>query len=82
MYGLIGTAKLNGVDSETWLRHVLERIAGIPSTGARLPALEPDCYTGGHSHYLSRPRPDSGSIISSSAHGKTDPDPYPPRQHR
>jgi hypothetical protein len=30
MYGLIGTAKLNGVDPEAWLRHVLERIAEYP----------------------------------------------------
>jgi hypothetical protein len=30
MYGLIGTAKLNGVDPEAWLRHALERIAEHP----------------------------------------------------
>lgn len=30
MYGLIGTARLNGVDPEAWLRHVLERIADHP----------------------------------------------------
>jgi hypothetical protein len=30
MYALIGTAKLSGVDPETWLRHVLERIADHP----------------------------------------------------
>jgi hypothetical protein len=27
MYGLICTIKLNGVDPEAWLRHVLRRIA-------------------------------------------------------
>jgi hypothetical protein len=30
MYGLIGTAKLNGIDPEAWLHHVLERIAEHP----------------------------------------------------
>lgn len=30
MYGLLGTAKLNGVDPEAWLRHVLERIDEHP----------------------------------------------------
>jgi transposase len=30
VYGLIGTARLNGVDPEAWLRHVLERIAEHP----------------------------------------------------
>jgi transposase len=30
IYSLIGTAKLNGVDPEAWLRHVLTRIADHP----------------------------------------------------
>ncbi len=30
MYSLIGTAKLNGVDPEAWLRHVLTYIADHP----------------------------------------------------
>jgi transposase len=30
IYSLIGTAKLNGVDSEAWLRHVLTQIADHP----------------------------------------------------
>ena len=30
MYGLIGTAKLNGIDPEAWLRHVLTHIADHP----------------------------------------------------
>jgi hypothetical protein len=30
IYAIIGTAKLNGVDPETWLRHVLARIADHP----------------------------------------------------
>lgn len=30
MYGLIGTAKVNGIDPEAWLRHVLTHIADRP----------------------------------------------------
>jgi transposase len=30
MYGLIGTARLNGIDPEAWLRHVLTHIADYP----------------------------------------------------
>jgi transposase len=30
MYSLIETAKLNGIDPEAWLRHVLARIADHP----------------------------------------------------
>lgn len=30
MYGLIGTAKLNCIDPEAWLRHVLAHIADYP----------------------------------------------------
>jgi hypothetical protein len=30
IYSLIGTAKLNGVDPEAWLRHVLTHIADHP----------------------------------------------------
>jgi hypothetical protein len=31
MYSLLGTAKLNGINPQRYLRHVLERIAGHPS---------------------------------------------------
>jgi hypothetical protein len=30
MYGLIGMARLNGIDPEAWLRHVLTHIADHP----------------------------------------------------
>ncbi len=39
IYSLIGTAKLNGTDPETYLRHVLERIADHPIN--RIDALLP-----------------------------------------
>ena len=32
MYTLIGTAKLNDVDPQAWLAHVLVRIAGMPQS--------------------------------------------------
>lgn len=39
-YSLIGTAKLNGLDPEAYLRHVLERVADYPSLASR------SCYLG------------------------------------
>lgn len=39
MYGLIGTAKRNGIDPEAWLRHVLEHIAEHPDN--RVPDFLP-----------------------------------------
>jgi transposase len=35
IYSLIGTAKLNAIDPESYLRNVLSRIAGYPSTALR-----------------------------------------------
>lgn len=32
IYSLIGTAKVNGIDQEAWLRHVPAHIAAPPST--------------------------------------------------
>jgi len=39
LYGLIGTAELNGLNPETYLREVLSRIADHPHRGTL--ALEP-----------------------------------------
>ncbi|MBP2292993.1 hypothetical protein J2851_002775 [Azospirillum rugosum] len=39
LYGLITTAKLNGVDPQAWLADVLARIADLPQS--RLPELLP-----------------------------------------
>ena len=39
LYGLITTAKLNGVDPQAWLADVLARIADLPQN--RLPELLP-----------------------------------------
>jgi hypothetical protein len=41
MYSLIGTAKLNGVDPEAYLRHVLERIAELLPWNVRLDGAAP-----------------------------------------
>jgi hypothetical protein len=32
MYTLIGTAKLNGIDPQAWLAHLLRRIADHPAS--------------------------------------------------
>jgi transposase len=36
LYSLIGTCKLNGVEPESYLRHVLDVIADWPITGSEL----------------------------------------------
>ncbi len=43
MYGLIGTARLNGVDPPAWLTDVLVRIADLPQS--RLHELLPWQWT-------------------------------------
>ena len=51
IYSLIGTAKLNDIDPESYLQHVLEKIADLPIT--RIHELLPWNFAA--------PRPDLGS---------------------
>ena len=47
IYSPIGTAKLNGIDPEAYLRYVLERIADTRSTASMncFPGLSANCAT-------------------------------------
>jgi hypothetical protein len=52
IYSLLGTAKLNGLDPELYLRHVLERIPDHPvNRPAGTPAVEPGGLVACSSHF-------------------------------
>ena len=61
-YSLIGTAKLNGIDPEAWLRHVQARLATISSTV--LTSFHPAIAPGGW--HLPENTPLPGSVMPSS----------------
>jgi hypothetical protein len=75
LYGLIGTAKLNGLNPEAYLREVLSRIADQPY--CRTAAVEPRCGTHrqikprGINHYPTSIRPASDAYLSLSRCCKT-----------